>query len=502
MARSKWQPSKADYNEAIRSQNPWQGLGAVPAELAPPTQRPLAKVLWKTLIGRQAPRHQLILGPRRVGKTTVMYQTVEKLRLSGIPVDRLWWLRLDHPLLMDWSLGDLVRQIQTVSRASATNPVYILLDELTYAEKWDLWLKAFSDEKWPVRIVGTSSATAAIRKRGIESGVGRWDEHFLAPYLFTEFLDLRELDSGRVACAQSLGQTLRHLVESSEHDMGLSELRRQYLLTGGFPELLLGLRRRTDQASELLRSQRVLRSDAIEKAVYKDIPQAFKIEEPSKLERLLYTLAGQMTGVVSPQAVAADIGVASPTVERYIGYLERAFLVFLLANYSASEEAVQRRGRKLYFFDGALRNAALLRGLSPMNNPHEMGLLVENMAASHLRALAYQENVRLFHWRLKENCEVDLVYDHPDDPVAFEITSATSHHQRGIAAFQRKFSRFKGRCYLVSDSAEVAAPQPGSPGRLPLDLFFLAVGRQEQSALENRIHVAETSDVGSQRLLF
>lgn len=502
MAKAKWKPKSGDYQAAIRSQNPWHMLGSVPKELSPPTYRPLAKVLWQAVVSDKPPRHQLILGPRRVGKTTVMYQTVSQLiEREEVQPERLWWLRLDHPLLMDWDLGDLVRQISELSRATTKKPAYIFLDELTYADKWDLWLKTFYDEKWPIRLVGTTSATAAMRERGTESGVGRWDEHYLAPYLFTEYLDLRQEDHQRVTCQPTLGQTISGLIASKDRDFGLRELRRQFLLTGGFPELLLE-KRQSDEASELLRSQRVLRSDAIEKAVYKDIPQAFKIEDPTKLERLLYILAGQMSGIVSPNTISADLSVATATVERYIGYLERAFIVFTLPNYSTSEETIQRRGKKLFFVDGAVRNAALLRGIAPISDPQEMGLLVENMAASHLRALAYQEDVRLYHWKQKAKCEVDFVYDHPDDPLAFEVTGADSHTQKGIVSFQDKFPKFRGSCYVVSESREVSNPTIDAPGRLPLDLFFLLVGRQEQYALEARIQKTSQRTGSGQLVLF
>ena len=55
-----------------------------------------------------------------------------------------------------------------------------------------------------------------------------------------------------------------------------------------------------DIANQVLESQRVLRSDAVERAVYKDIPQAARVDNPMMLERLLYVLAGQVTGLLSP----------------------------------------------------------------------------------------------------------------------------------------------------------------------------------------------------------
>lgn len=253
-------PGQEDYASVFSSQNPWQQIGVVPDELAPLTYRPLAEVLWKVLLNRESRRHQIILGPRRVGKTTAMYQTVRELINNGVPANKLWWLRLDHPLLIAWDLGDMVSQIIRTSSAVPSDPTYIFLDELTYALKWDLWLKTFYDEQWPVRIVATSSATAALRQRGTESGVGRWEEQFLAPYLFTEYLALRGM-STEFPVQDTLWASLQHVVHHSPGREGeTAQLRRKFILTGGFPELLIDSKSDKDEASNMLKSQRVLRA--------------------------------------------------------------------------------------------------------------------------------------------------------------------------------------------------------------------------------------------------
>src|SRR4051812_14543303 len=109
--RKNWEPSESDYMRILEDQNPWHKLRRVPDELSPPSKRPLAEILWKLLLNPPLPRYQIILGPRRVGKTTVMYQTVKQMLAEGIDAKRLWWLRLDHPLLLDLALGDLVKWI-------------------------------------------------------------------------------------------------------------------------------------------------------------------------------------------------------------------------------------------------------------------------------------------------------------------------------------------------------------------------------------------------------
>jgi len=482
-----WEPGEDDFLRIIQEQNPWHSTDRVPPGLALPIERPLARMLWQRVVTNSPPRFQLVLGPRRVGKTTAMYQTVRHFLESGIPATRLWWFRLDHPILLQLSLEALVRIAVSVSGATPEVPAYILLDELTYARDWDLWLKTFFDEKWPVRLVGTSSATAALRERHLESGIGRWEEQYLAPYLFDEYLGLLG-DQPDLPVGPSLGETLQRLSEGSWWEPRLAPMRQRFSLIGGFPELLLGADPMIDDETYLLKSQRVLRSDAVERAIYKDIPQAFGVSEPMLLERLLYVLAGQVTGILSPTAICAALGgLSQPTFDRYLSYLERAFILFTLPNYSGNEGTIQRRGRKLYFVDGAVRNAALQRGTAPLTDPGEMGLLNENLAASHLHALAQQSQARLFHWREKRD-EVDLIYDDPAWPLAFEIGSSASHSRRGLRALAERFPRFHGKTWYVAPGLPLRRPgEGGDPcGSLSLELLLLATGRQAAAALARR----------------
>lgn len=491
-----WQPQPSDYHRVFAEQNPWYGDASVPSTLAPPSERSLARVLWKSLIRNDPRRHQVVLGPRRVGKTTVLYQTVRHLISHGTDPSRILWLRMDHPLLLEVSLGDLVQGVLETAGATDEHPLFLMLDEIVYASNWDLWLKTFYDEGWPVRIAATSSSTAALRKQRRESGVGRWEEHHLMPCRLDELLDL----AGRAqdaAAHDTLAATLAALAPGDRADPGLEGLRTYLSFVGGFPELLVGpIQAPSDPDAKdlrhhILESQRILRSDAVERAVYKDIPQTTNVDNPMMLERLIYVLAGQVTGILSPTNISQQLGIAQPTLDRYVSYLEQAYLVFTLTNYSGSEASVQRRGRKLYFVDSAVRNAALHRGIAPLNDPDEQGQLLENLVAATVNSLAAHAGIRLHHWR-DGNHEVDLIYDDPRQPLAFEIASSPSHSQRGLSALIERYPRFRGYAYLVAPQATVIQPHQAAPGigMLPLDTFLLAVGAQAQQAMFARLGVS------------
>ena len=499
-----------DLQRVIQEQNPWWHLGQVPRPLALPVERPLARHLWQRLLADEPHRYQLILGPRRVGKTTVLYQTVSHLLGSGVDSSRIWWLRLDHPVLLREDLGELVRLAAESCDAAHDHPVYMMLDELVYADSWDTWLKTFYDEKWPVQIAATSSATAALHQGRLESGIGRWEEQHLTPYSFTEFLDLAAVQQGVSEgehvipwidqAEERLADTIAAMPTGpSDYDV-FSVDRRRLMMVGGFPELLhfaaaesdeTGIGYEYSEAELLLFSQQVLRPDAVERAIYKDIPQSFGVDNPMMLERLLYVLADQVSSLLSPTNISSDLGLAVPTIERYLTYLEQAFLIFTLPNYSGTEVGVQRRGRKLCFIDGAVRNAALQRGIAPLGDSRETGMLLENLVAASMRSLAAHSGVRLHHWR-EGKSEVDLIYDDPRNPLAFEIASSPRHDRSGLTALIERHRRFHGNSYLVAPNATVIPAQTSDSGigTLPVDALLIAVGAQAHRDLMNRLRIS------------
>ena len=156
------------------------------------------------------------------------------------------------------------------------------------------------------------------------------------------------------------------------------------MLTGGFPELLLWAKAngQQDESSALLQSQHILRNDAVERAIYKDIPQVFGVDNPLLLERLLYTLAGQLAGILSPNAICSKLdSLSQPTFNRYLSYLEGRSLCSRSRTIRGTRRRFRGGGGNCTSSTGAIRNAALQRGLAPLSNDEEMGLLIENMAA-------------------------------------------------------------------------------------------------------------------------
>lgn len=484
-----WTPSRDDYLAALVDQNPWHDLGKVPESLAFQVRRPLSDKLWNNLLG-PAHRYQVVLGPRRVGKTVGMHQTIQALIDHGVKPDRLWFLKMDHPLLMDFELNGWVASLVLNYRPTDEEPLYLFIDEINYSSRWDKWLKSFYDSRLPLRIVATSSSTAALRDRTVESGIGRWSEQFLMPYSFSEYLVLRQIECPQVEPKADLYSTIESAVKAEPVSATLADARNLFLLVGGFPELLLRSDLGEPIETAVTRSQQVLRSEAVQRVAGMDIPQVFDIKNPQILERLVYVLAGQMCGLMNTTKLASSLDISRTTVLQYFHYLEKAFLVFALPNFSTSEETVQRQGRKVYFVDGAVRNAALQRGLAPIHDPSERGYLIENAVASHLFSLSMQTGMRLFHWR-NSGKEVDFIYNDTSGPIAFEVSTRASHKLDGLHACAKRYPQLASRRFLVSANSRVShmpEDDPDGIGRLSLDHFLLIVGAFTDHSLSLRLN--------------
>lgn len=441
---------------------PWRW----PAEAAagwraslPQHQRAVVAAVVEALLEPRDRRHTVLIGLRRIGKTVAMQQCVAALLDRGIAAERLLWLRLDHPQLAGFELGAVAELVRNLG-ATAAEPAYLFLDEVTAGKHWDRWLKALYDDGVPVRIVATSSATSMLRTVRQESGAGRWRELVMSPWLVHE---LAALTGTRLPVIRGdLHTTLCALPEAFQNS-ALGAFANQASRFGGFPEWWPEVSDVERFDRHVFRAQERLRSDIVQNAIYRDLALAVGVERPDKLEQLVQVLAAQVTQIASPQSLAQTIGTTQPTVDRYLSHLEAIHLVFRLYNYAPTEEAVQRRGRKAFLADNALCNAVL--GRVPWAIGDDVaGHLRENQVAVHLQAYANSRQTRLYYWRDGKKREVDFVIAEPAAPVAVEVASGPGHRRDGLRALAALRPEFAGRQWISWPDAPLTLPATDADG--------------------------------------
>jgi len=119
----------------------------------------------------------------------MLHQLIGTLLESGTRADHILYASIEQPLLLNYSLAELV-DLHLARLGKSNSTVYILLDEIQYQREWDIQLKALVDLRPSLRFIVTGSAGAALSSGSRESGAGRFSNFYLPALLFHEYLQL------------------------------------------------------------------------------------------------------------------------------------------------------------------------------------------------------------------------------------------------------------------------------------------------------------------------
>jgi predicted AAA+ superfamily ATPase len=179
---------------------------------------------------------------------------------------------------------------------------------------------------------------------------------------------------------------------------------------GHYPEAVLT----PDKRSYLL--------NLVSDTLWKDLLQMGLIKTPDVIRRLLMLLAHQTGSEVSVNELSTALGLARPTVERYLELLEQAFVIFRLVAFSTNPRKEISKSRKIYFWDTGIRNA-LLNEFSTHPLRSDIGALWENWVVAEFarQNLLSGAHKNLYFWRSRSGSEVDLISRMDEGMQAYEI---------------------------------------------------------------------------------
>ena len=138
-----------------------------------------------------------IVGPRRVGKSILIYQTINYL-LEDKKLDskRILFFSGDDPSLFfneDDKLSDVLdvyfKEILSEPIAKLNSKVYIFIDEVHFIKNWQNFLKVYFDRKYDVKFIVTGSSSLHLYKDANESLMGRIENIHVLPLTFNQFLN-------------------------------------------------------------------------------------------------------------------------------------------------------------------------------------------------------------------------------------------------------------------------------------------------------------------------
>lgn len=305
---------------------------------------------------------KVIIGPRRAGKSFFAIHFLAK---------DFGYVNFDDERLVETKNYD---EIIAALNSLYNNPKIVLFDEIQNLPRWELFVNRLQRQNMNLFITGSSSKM--LSKELATHLTGR---HFLIhifPFSFSEYLEAIKQESGR------------ELME-----VEVKEKLSDYIKFGGYPEPLIKKIDYKDYLSTLFNS-----------IVYKDIVKRYNIRASKEIDDLAFYLLSNISSEYSFNSLAKITNIKSVhTIQKYLNYLDEAFLFFSLGRFSYKVKEQISSNKKIYCFDnGFIYSKAFTAS-------QNIGKLFENVVAHELKKKEMNNEVSVYYWKNPQQEEVDFV---------------------------------------------------------------------------------------------
>lgn len=259
---------------------------------------------------------KIITGIRRCGKSVIMDQIETELRQSGKKT-----LMLNFE---DRSVSALITTVDElidyISQYLGKEKLYVFLDEVQMIEQWNVACRTLRLKNVSLFITGSNSKL--LSKEFTKELSGRYVAFRVRPFVFLE---------------------IQEYVKELQHDYSISD----YLVFGGFP-----------QAIEFPTKQARLRylNDLDDTIVINDILNRYKIRKDNLFRRLVNYIMISNARIFSANSVQKFLNgqgfeCSLNTILKYLSYLEEAYVISPIRQYSTKAKRELKYYQKLYVED-------------------------------------------------------------------------------------------------------------------------------------------------------
>jgi len=405
---------------------------------------------FSTLLSRlnEKPRRIIyVFGPRQVGKTTLVKQTLhnQALPFKFVSTDEPY--SIENTLnpdfdptqenrdlyLLDSNIRDgrwLVREWEKARTLfNKSEKGFILaIDEIQKIPNWSEIVKGLWDadrrKNQQFHVILLGSAPLLMQKGLNESLAGRFETIQLMHWSFSEMLEAFEFDLD------------------------------QFIYFGGYPEAAY-------LVSDQDRWREYITEAIIEPNIEKDILKLQRVDKPALLKKLFHLGTDYSVQILSYNKMLGQLDDAgnTTTLARYLELLSMAGLITGLETYSLKPYRIRSSSPKLNVFNTALISASSDYSFSQAKSDRSYwGHLVESAVGAHLLNTR-KYNTKLYYWREKYH-EVDFVLKVGPDLIAIEVKSgARKPNLDGLFKFKERFQPTKS--FIVGE------------GGIPFSEFFM-----------------------------
>lgn len=376
---------------------------------------------------------EVIVGGRRMGKTTLIKQFIKRLIQQGLEAKDILYLALDNPSLSATPLSEHLKNIRKIHLHDRGRRLFLFLDEVQESVNWEAELKSLYDmERLKIFCTGSTSALIARERSRL---TGRQIITTLYPLSFTEFLWFHSERPG--------------LSEDYKYERLLED----YLEKGGYPENVL------NPSIEYL-------SNLVEDILSRDLVRIYPIKKAYALKDLLRLIASSVGSRTSFNKIGKVLGLSVDTVKEYVNYLEAAFLVKSVEKWTTSHTEKIYAQKKIYLWDTGIKTI--------LTGPADLGARAENAVLMELS----RKKMALGYFAESEK-EVDFVVGEAKRfiPVEVKFISSLDWTEKkfsGIKLFLRRFPEAQ-EVLLITRSVEAELKVGQSIVRaIPLWRFLLS----------------------------
>jgi len=368
----------------------------------------------------------LIVGPRQVGKTTLMLKLLEKLKKKG---EKVVYLNLDYE--SDKRFFESQDILLNKLNLEIGKRGYVFIDEIQRKENAGLFLKGIYDMHPDYKFIISGSGSIELKEKIQESLTGRKRMFELLPVTFPEFVNYKT------------GYKYEDkLVDFFELEKEKTEIHlKEFLSFGGYPRVI---------TEENIIEKRKVIDEIYRSYIEKDIISLLNIDRPDAFSLLIKLLAAGTGNILNYSQAASASGISVITLKKYLWYTEKTYIIKMLNPYFRNSVKELTKSRTAYFYDIGMRNFAN-NSFDLVLNQNETGFVFQNfimnIISEHLRWKGWS----LHYWRTTDKAEVDFVINKNSEIIPLEVKYSIikkSLVKRSLRSFIERYS--PKRAFIVN----------------------------------------------------
>lgn len=351
---------------------------------------------------------QVVMGPRQVGKSTVVRQVLADVSqpysmftADAVPAGNLFWI------------SECWETVRRKMKAEGAEEYILVIDEVQKIDSWSEAVKkewdadTFNDVNIKVVLLGSSRV---MLDYGLaDSLMGRFERIVMSHWSYSE---MRE----------AFGFSLE-----------------QYVYFGAYP----GAAPLIDDENRWLE---YITGSIIEATINKDILQGVKVMKPALLRQafeLASAYSGMELSLTKMMGQLQDAGNVT-TLAIYLELLGEAGLVRTLGKYSSDVVRQRNSVPKYLVFNNALKSIYCGKRFGEaIADSRLWGRLFESAIGAYIINSATAGRYKTYYWRDKAGREVDYVLEKNGHLLAIEVKSNTDNSNSGLSEFRKRFKDAK-----------------------------------------------------------